>query len=211
MNEFSGQPRGARQSSRWCWYSAHWWHRRQPPPRISISRRIPILRDKLVAAINAEPITGRIDMSIWHLTEGAITTALLNRFAAGVPIRLIGDRAELFELNAVSKRRVLQARQRGRADSRPRQPDLVSRDHPLEADVFQAPESRRLRLGQLHSLRARSGVVDQLQGRDSSFSDDPAIVNAIKTKFDQIWNDTTIEPESMIPGTALPEGLGRGL
>src|SRR6188768_1414221 len=58
---------------------------------------------KLVAAINAEPVTGRIDMSIWHLTEGAITNALITRFNAGVPIRLIGDRAELFELNAVSK------------------------------------------------------------------------------------------------------------
>src|SRR6188508_2717210 len=61
------------------------------------------ITDKLVAAINAEPPTGRIDMSIWHLTEGAITNALISRFNAGVPIRLIGDRAELFELNAVSK------------------------------------------------------------------------------------------------------------
>ena len=29
------------------------------------------------------------------------------------------------------------------------------------------------------------------------FTDDPAIVNAFKTKFDLMWNDTTLEPESI--------------
>ncbi len=29
------------------------------------------------------------------------------------------------------------------------------------------------------------------------FTDDPAIVNAFKTKFDLMWNDTTFEPESI--------------
>src|SRR5205085_11675595 len=30
------------------------------------------------------------------------------------------------------------------------------------------------------------------------FSDDPAIFNAFKTKFDVMWNDTTAEPESIV-------------
>ncbi|HMC70886.1 MAG TPA: phospholipase D family protein, partial [Mycobacteriales bacterium] len=29
------------------------------------------------------------------------------------------------------------------------------------------------------------------------FSDDPTLVNAFKTKFDRMWNDTTLEPESI--------------
>ena len=32
------------------------------------------------------------------------------------------------------------------------------------------------------------------------FSDDPAIVNAFKTRFDRMWNDTTAEPESVAGG-----------
>ena len=32
------------------------------------------------------------------------------------------------------------------------------------------------------------------------FTDDPALVNAFKTKFDSMWNDTTLEPQSIIGG-----------
>ena len=32
------------------------------------------------------------------------------------------------------------------------------------------------------------------------FTDDPVVVGAFKTKFDRLWNDTTIEPQSMAGG-----------
>src|SRR5437016_1244235 len=49
----------------------------------------------LVQKINAETV--RIDMSAWYLDDGNVYAALLNRFKAGVQVRLIGDRVPIFD------------------------------------------------------------------------------------------------------------------
>src|SRR6202521_6020366 len=49
----------------------------------------------LVQYINQETV--RLDISSWYLSEHSISIALANRWAAGVPVRLIGDPAALFE------------------------------------------------------------------------------------------------------------------
>ena len=59
------------------------------------------ITDKIVAQINAETV--RIDMAVWHLTEHAISIAVLNRFKAGVPVRLLADRGEMFEIDPLTK------------------------------------------------------------------------------------------------------------
>src|SRR3954467_101739 len=55
----------------------------------------------LVQKINAETV--RIDMSCWYLSEHAISIALINRFKAGVKVRLIGDRGSIFEIDPATK------------------------------------------------------------------------------------------------------------
>jgi type IV secretory pathway TrbF-like protein len=49
----------------------------------------------LVNYINHENV--RLDISSWYLSEHAISIAIANRFAAGVRVRIIGDRAAIFE------------------------------------------------------------------------------------------------------------------
>src|ERR1700730_4614619 len=51
----------------------------------------------LVTYINNETV--RIDLSSWYLSEHAISIAVANRFRAGVPVRIIGDRAAPFEID----------------------------------------------------------------------------------------------------------------
>src|SRR5665213_4391628 len=43
----------------------------------------------LVQYINRENV--RLDISSWYLSEHSISIAIAKRFAAGVPVRLIGD------------------------------------------------------------------------------------------------------------------------
>jgi hypothetical protein len=117
----------------------------------------------LVQRINAETV--RIDMSAWYLTEHAISIALMNRFNAGVNVRLIGDRGPIFEIDPLTRERVLLAREPGPAHSTPLESDLVSRDRPLEGDDLRRAEYRGIRFGQLHPVRARPGFAQQLQGR----------------------------------------------
>ena len=49
----------------------------------------------LVGLINNETV--RVDIASWYLSEHSISIAIANRWAAGVPVRIIGDRGALFE------------------------------------------------------------------------------------------------------------------
>ena len=55
----------------------------------------------LVQYINAE--TKRLDISSWYLSEHSISIAIANRFAAGVQVRIIGDRGAIFEADPHTK------------------------------------------------------------------------------------------------------------
>jgi len=55
----------------------------------------------LVKRINAETV--RLDISSWYLSEHSISIAIANRFAAGVPVRLMGDRGAIFEADPHTK------------------------------------------------------------------------------------------------------------
>src|SRR5207253_6950355 len=57
--------------------------------------------DVLVQHINAETV--RLDISSWYLSEHSISIAVAARFAAGVPVRLIGDRGSIFEADLHTK------------------------------------------------------------------------------------------------------------
>src|SRR5207245_7510712 len=59
------------------------------------------ITDVIVQKINAETV--RVDISCWYLTEHAISIALINKFQQGVPIRLIGDRGAIFEIDKKTK------------------------------------------------------------------------------------------------------------
>jgi hypothetical protein len=55
----------------------------------------------LVQYINQETV--RLDISSWYLSEHSISIAIANRFAAGVPVRLIGDRGAIFDADPHTK------------------------------------------------------------------------------------------------------------
>src|SRR5437763_1437446 len=57
--------------------------------------------DILVNYINRENV--RLDISSWYLSEHSISIAIANRFHAGVPVRLIGDRGSIFEADPHTK------------------------------------------------------------------------------------------------------------
>src|SRR4051812_33964154 len=56
----------------------------------------------LVQYINQENV--RIDVSSWYISEHSISIALVNRFNAGVKVRIIGDRGSIFEADPNTKR-----------------------------------------------------------------------------------------------------------
>jgi phosphatidylserine/phosphatidylglycerophosphate/cardiolipin synthase-like enzyme len=150
----------------------------------------------LVQKINAETV--RIDMAIWHLTEHSISIALLNRFKAGVPVRLIGDRAELFEINAVSKQEFYWLANEGVPIRVRFNPTWYPEISHWKATIFAG--QNLVAFGSANYTPFELAPVSSTNYKDETvlFSDDPVIVNALRTKFDRMWNDTTPEPESLI-------------
>src|SRR5688572_30550378 len=148
----------------------------------------------LVQKINAETV--RIDMAVWHLTEHAITIALLNRFRAGVPVRLLGDRAEIFELNPITRREIYLLANEGVPIRLRFNPTWYPEIFHWKATIFAG--QNLVTFGSANYTPFELAPVSPTNYKDETvlFSDDPVIVNAIKTKFDQIWNDTTREPQS---------------
>lgn len=154
------------------------------------------VRDILVSRINAERV--RIDMSAWYLTEGAITQALLRKHAEGVPIRLIGDRGSIFEIDPLTKDQFYILANAGvpiRLRYNPRSfPEIAH----WKATIFVGQGI--VSFGSANYTPFELAPASSTNYKDETvlFSDDPALVAAFKMKFDRIWNDTTTEPESRI-------------
>ena len=70
-----------------------------------------------------------------------------------------------FRNRPAHEERVLLARQPGRADSSAVQPDVVPGDRSLEGHDLRRTEPHLVRVGQLHAVRARTRLANQLQGR----------------------------------------------
>jgi phosphatidylserine/phosphatidylglycerophosphate/cardiolipin synthase-like enzyme len=150
----------------------------------------------LVQKINAETV--RIDISAWYLTEHAISIALVNRFNAGVPVRLIGDRGSIFEIDALTKNEFYWLASQG--------VPIRLRYHPTwypEIDHWKAAifvGQNMVTFGSANYTPFELAPASSTNYKDEVvlFSDDPVLVGAFKTKFDQYWNDTRPEPESLV-------------
>jgi hypothetical protein len=153
----------------------------------------------LVQRINAEPVGGRLDIGTWYLTEHAVSIAIANRFHAGVAVRLLGDRGSIFEIDANTRKEFYW---------------LASQGVPirLRYDPWWYPEINHWKM----AIFVGQGIVEfgsanwtafelapdpknpnNYNDNTTMFTDDPALVEAFKIRFDRIWNDTTVEPQSI--------------
>jgi phosphatidylserine/phosphatidylglycerophosphate/cardiolipin synthase-like enzyme len=152
----------------------------------------------LVSYINKETV--RLDISSWYLSEHAISIAIANRFAAGVQVRLIGDRSALFEADPHTKAEFYWLANQGipiRLRFNPTNfPEI---DH-WKAAIFVGQNLVEFGSGNFAPTELAPVSATNYDDDSEMFTDDPVLVNAFKTKFDQKWNDTMVEPNSIISG-----------
>jgi hypothetical protein len=151
--------------------------------------------DLLVQKINAETV--RVDMSAWYLTEHAISIALINKYRSGVPVRLIGDRGAIFEIDANTRREFYWLASQGLPIRLRFNPTWYPEIAHWKATIFVG--QNLVSFGSANYTPFELAPVSSTNYKDETvlFSDDPALVNAFKTKFDRLWNDTTTEPQSV--------------
>ncbi|MGE3512365.1 MAG: phospholipase D-like domain-containing protein, partial [Vicinamibacterales bacterium] len=150
----------------------------------------------LVAKINAETV--RVDISAWYLTEHAISIALLNRFHAGVPVRLIGDRVAIFESDPLTKREFYWLAAQGVPIRLRYYPEWFPEIVHWKAAIFVG--QGEVAFGSANFTPFELAPVSAADYKDETVlvTDDSSIVNAFKTMFDRFWTDVTTEPRSRI-------------
>ena len=150
----------------------------------------------LVNYINRETV--RLDISSWYLSEHAISVAIANRFAAGVRVRVLGDRSALFEADPHTKAEFYWLANQGvpiRLRFNPANfPEI---DH-WKAAIFVGQNVVEFGSGNFAPTELAPVSATNFDDESAMFTNDPALVNAFKTKFDQKWNDTTREPSSIV-------------
>jgi hypothetical protein len=151
----------------------------------------------LVQRINAETV--RVDMSCWYLTEHSISIALLNKFKSGVPVRLIGDRGSIFEIDALTKNEFYWLASQGVPIRLRFNPTWYPEIDHWKATIFAG--QNLVAFGSANYTPFELAPWSSTNYKDETvlLTDDSSIVNAFKTKFDRIWNDTTAEPQSLVP------------
>ena len=151
----------------------------------------------LVQKINAETV--RIDMSCWYLTEHSISIALINRFKAGVPVRLIGDRGSIFEIDPITKGEFYWLANQGLPIRLRFNPTWFPEIDHMKMSLFVG--QNLVAFGSANYTPFELAPASPTNYKDESvlLSDDSALVNAFKTRFDTLWNDTTPEPNSLVP------------
>ena len=151
---------------------------------------------KLVERINDENV--RIDMSVSLLTDRRISQAVANRFKAGVPVRLIGDRYSIFDVNDPARKTEFYWLASQGVPIRVRQnpmtyPELAH----WKATIFVGQNVVSFGSANYTALELgpQSGAYSD---QTVMFTDDVALVNAFKSEFDRMWSDQDRELSSIV-------------
>jgi PLD-like domain len=144
---------------------------------------------QIVARINAESV--RLDVAVWLLDDGLITQAIINRFQAGVQVRVLGDRAGLFESDPHTRASF----ERLASAGIPIRLRYFPTDFPQiihwKYGGFSAQNSAVIGSGNWTSFELNPVSSTNFKDETEMFTNDPTIVNALRTQFDRFWVDTT--------------------
>src|SRR5205085_5354743 len=143
--------------------------------------------------IDAEPSDGRIDISACYLTENAITQAIERAYARRVPIRLIGDRGAIFEIDLKTKQQFYELANQGVPIRLRFNPTWYPEIDHWKAAIFVGQNVVEFGSANWATFELAPASTSNYDDETALFTDDPALVNAFKTKFDRMWNDTTVE------------------
>jgi PLD-like domain len=152
----------------------------------------------LVQAINAETV--RIDMSAWYLDDANVYAALLNRFQAGVPVRLIGDRDSIFEIDPHTRSTFEYLASQGVPIRLRYTPTWYPEIDHWKATMFVGQGLVEFGSPNYTVFELAPYSATNYNDENALFTSDSTLFNAMESKFDVYWNDTTSEPESIAGG-----------
>jgi regulation of enolase protein 1 (concanavalin A-like superfamily) len=155
--------------------------------------------DTLVYYINNETV--RLDISSWYLSEHSISIAIADAFTRRhVPVRIIGDRGAIFEADLHTKTEFYWLANQGIPIRLRVNPNWFPEIDHWKAAIFVGQQLVEVGSGNFAPTELVPNSTTDYDDDSEMFTTDPAIVAAFRMKFDRMWNDTTVEPQSIISG-----------
>src|SRR3954451_25218306 len=142
----------------------------------------------LINYINRETV--RLDISSWYLSEHAISIAIANRFAAGVRVRVIGDRAALFEADPHTKAEFYWLANQGVPIRLRFNPTSFPEIDHWKAAIFVGQNVVEFGSGNFAPTELAPASSTDFDDDSQMFTDNPGLVNKFKTHSHQKWTDT---------------------
>jgi phosphatidylserine/phosphatidylglycerophosphate/cardiolipin synthase-like enzyme len=143
----------------------------------------------LLQKIRAEQV--RLDVATWLLVDGEIVQAIINKHLSGVPVRVIGDRAAIWESDPNTRASFLQLANAGVPIRLRYHPTWFPEIMHWKSAIFVGQNTVEFGSANLTTFELKP--VSALNFKDETvlFSSTPAIVRAFLTMFDRMWADTT--------------------
>lgn len=147
-------------------------------------------QEVLIAKIQAERV--RLDIAVWLLVDGEIVQAIINKHLSGVPVRVIGDKASIFEGGDPNTRASFMQLANAGVPIRLRyHPTWFPEIMHWKSAIFVGQNT--VEFGSANFTTFELKPVSSLDFKDETvlFSANPAIFRAFLTMFDRMWADTT--------------------
>jgi phosphatidylserine/phosphatidylglycerophosphate/cardiolipin synthase-like enzyme/sarcosine oxidase gamma subunit len=146
---------------------------------------------QIVSRIQAETV--RIDIALWLLDDGDIMNAILSAHAARpfMPIRVMGDRAGIFESDPNTRASFEKLANAGIPIRLRYNPTWFPEILHWKCGIYVGQNMATIGSANWTSFELKPVSATNYKDETVMLTDDSAIVQALMTKFDQFWADTT--------------------
>jgi hypothetical protein len=162
-------------------------------------------RTPILNRVRNEP--SRLDVATWYLTDRLITAAIVQRFRAGLPVRIIGDRVSIFEIDPATRREFEYLATNGVPIRLRYHPTSFPSIMHWKCGIFVGLNTVEFGSANWTPFELAPASATNFKDETALFTTDPALVNAFRTRFDQMWADTTNFldwPEAYLRETGTP-------
>jgi hypothetical protein len=141
----------------------------------------------IVQGINNEKV--RLDVGVWLLADGDVTNAILNKHKSGVPVRLIGDRASIFEGDPNTRAAFELLASNGVPIRLRYQPTSFPEIIHWKCGIFVGQHTVEFGSANWTTFELAPWSPTNYKDETAMFTNDASLVNAFLTQFDRMWAD----------------------
>ena len=147
------------------------------------------IKTRIVNYIKNETV--RVDVAAWYLTQSEIVTALVNKFKSNVPVRVIGDRVSIFEIDPNTRKQFERLANAGVPIRLRYNPTSFPSIMHWKCGIFVGQGVVEFGSANWTPFELKPASATNYKDEAVAITDDDALVNPFKTQFELFWANTS--------------------